>query len=310
MQKMELILDSGAFTSYKQGVIIDIDTYIEFVKKYEKYLYAYINLDVMDDKDGSESYANWLYIKSKGLNPLPVYHPHADIKYLELYMEKEKYICIGGIASLNTEVQIKFFDRLWPDYLVDKEGYPKLKVHGLGLTALSVLLRYPWWSVDSTTWLVAGRFGSIYVPKKINGRYDYSVLPWLISVSTRSPSQQEETFHINTLAPIEQKLIMQYISEQGYVLGKSEFKEVDLNYSLVGDERWMNDFSVVEGISSKIHTLENVRIVEKIIERGLGNDHIVRDSFNFLYFQALEKSLPTWPWAYKPKKKIQTLGLI
>jgi hypothetical protein len=309
MKNFAVLLDSGAYTAWSQGITIDIDEYIEYIRKNDKYITNYINLDVIDDIDGRESYKNWQYMLSKGLKPLPVFHAHADPKYLELYVQQADYICIGAITNLEKSKQVAFLDRIWTNYMTDTNGYPKLKVHGLGITTPYLLLRYPWYSVDSTTWLTIGRYGGIYVPKQTNGKYDYIKEPLRISVSTRSPNQKEDDgMHINTLSEMERDYVLQYLDEIGYKIGKSEFAIVGTDYVLKDTERWVSDVDVVAGLIDLSAGHEG-RVLERVIEVGLCNDHILRDVVNFLYFKQLEKYFPPYPTPVS-FKKTRTLGVV
>ena len=45
--KVELFLDSGAFSAFTQKVTIDIQEYIAFIKEHEDIIDVYANLDVI-----------------------------------------------------------------------------------------------------------------------------------------------------------------------------------------------------------------------------------------------------------------------
>ena len=153
------------------------------------------------------------------------------------------------------------------------------------------MLRYPWYSVDSTSWVLTGRFGAVYVPRIRNGKYIYDENSWKVAVSNRSPSQKEEGKHISTFSNMEREIILSYFTDKGYSLGISEFREEDSGYKLKENERW---FEIERN---------GKREVEEIIEPGLSNDYRHRDELNIIYFLDLEKSMPEWPWAFKVKKK-------
>jgi len=154
-----------------------------------------------------------------------------------------------------------------------------------------LMLRYPWYSVDSTSWVVTGRMGSIYIPRYKGGKWIYDENSWKIAVSNRSPNTKEAGKHIETLPPLEKRILIRYIYEKGYRLGKSEFKEVAQNHTPAENERW----------AEKKEKGKSKRLLEIIKEPGISNKYQLRDEMNIIYFLDLEKSMPEWPWAFKKK---------
>jgi len=293
MNDQSFFLDSGAYTAMTKGIYIDIDQYIEFIKKYEKYLDIYANLDVIGDQDGEKSYENWKYMRSKGVNPLPVYHAHADPKYLLLYMKETDYIAIGAISEMNTTQRLLSLDKIWRKYLLDEKGFPKVKCHGFGLTAAEIMSRYPWYSVDSMSWSLMSAYGHVYIPAKKDGKYNYQITPTKICISNRSPSIGTENSHFSTISEMDRKPILEYFECKGFSLGKSEFKKVDTNYKLQEGEEWLD---------------ERTRQVEIIVEKGLTNHYRERSALNIVYFQDFEKNQPEYPWSVFTHKTVFRKG--
>jgi len=301
------MLDSGAYSAWKKGIKINIDEYIKFVEDNREYIDVYINLDVIDN--GQASFDNWKYMRSCGLNPVPVYHASTDVKYLIKYLKEVDYIGIGGIVTWTRKQRLQSFDRLWSTYLVDFFGIPTHKVHAMGMTSLQLMLRYPWYSVDSTSWVLTGRFGSIFVPRYRNGEYIYDENSWKVCVSNRAADDSfQEGKHITTFSPMERDQILQYIHGKGYVLGKSEFRKESTSYKLKDREKWHGKEESDGQRTSKPNRGGYVkrgyageRIVEIVIEEGISNDYKLRDEMNIIYFLDLEKFLPEWPWAFKRK---------
>lgn len=297
-KKIDLFLDSGAFSAWTQKTEIDIDEYIAFIKKHEKYINVYSNLDVIGiggkqpNKETAElTLKNQKYMESKGLKPLPCFHFGEPISYLEYYVENYEYITIG-MAGNSGKKLIPWLDHLWTNYLTNEEGMPKIKVHGFAVTSLPLMIRYPWYSVDSTSWVVTGRMGSIFIPRKKNGIYDYLSGAEKICISNKSPDLKEKGKHFWTISEDAQREIQSYLSEKGYVIGKSEYKQESQDYVLKENERW----------AEKKPKHKNVkRSVEIIIEPGVSNMYQLRDEMNIIYFQDLEKHLPEWPWSFKTK---------
>lgn len=294
--KVQLFLDSGAFSAKSQGVKINVKDYISFIKENEKHIDVYANLDVIGNPRAT--LRNQRIMEDAGLNPIPVFHFGEDEeKYLKLLIEKYNYIAIGGMVKSGN--LISFLDRVFSNYICNKKGIPKVKVHGFGLTSLKLMLRYPWYSVDSTSWVVTGRMGSIYIPRYKNGKWIYNENSWKISVSNKSPDMKDVGQHYTTMKPIEKVLILKYLNEKGYKLGKSEFKEENQNYKLQENEKWFE---------KKPEKKSDKRKVEIIIEKGISNTYQLRDELNIIYFLDLEKSLPKYPWKFE-LQTMEGLGL-
>jgi len=293
INKVELFLDSGAFSAKTQGVEINLQEYIAFIKEHEEVIEVYANLDVIGD--AKATYKNQKRMEKTGLIPMPVFHYGADVKWLEKYIaEGHKYIALGGMVK--TPNLIPWLDNIWHNYLTDEAGFPIIKVHGFGLTSLSLMLRFPWYSVDSTSWVVTGRLGSIYMPHFRNGKWTYDENSWKISVSNKSPDLKIKGAHYQTLSPLQKKQIDNYLALKGYVIGKSEFRMESQTYVLAEDEKWGEKKPIVKTAS---------RQVEKIIEPGISNKYQLRDEMNIIYFLDLEKSMPKYPWPLKKERKME-----
>lgn len=294
--KVELFLDSGAFSAWSQGKKIDIQDYISFIKEHEDVIDVYANLDVIEDPKAT--WDNQRIMEKAGLKPLPVYHtPFESPKWLQRYLNRGyNYIALGGMAG-GTVSKTRIIERLdfvFSNLLCDQKGMPKVKVHGFGLTALSIMFRYPWYSVDSTSWVITGRTGSIFTPCLTGGRRTYDKNSWKVTVSNRSPDKKDKGKHISTMNPTEKQIFLDYIHEKGYKLGSSMFKEMNQNHKPDKNERWFD---------KKPKDKSEKRLLEIIQEPGISNKYQLRDEMNIIYFLDLEKSMPEWPWTFK--KEVQ-----
>lgn len=287
--KVDLFLDSGAFSAFTQGVTIDIQEYIAFIKEHESLLTVYANLDVIGDP--AATWKNQQIMEAAGLHPIPCFHYGEDVKWLQRMLRRGyEYIALGGMVPISTADLIPWLDRVFAEHICGADNMPSVKVHGFGLTSLRLMMRYPWYSVDSTSWVVTGRMGGVYVPRYRAGEYIYDEDSWKIAVSSRSPTQKESGKHITTMRPMDRTAIEAYFDSKGFVLGKSSFRTEASTYELKPGEKW----------ASKVGQL--TREVEVIEEVGLCNTYQLRDQLNIMYFLDLEQHLPTWPWAFKMKR--------
>lgn len=213
-----LLLDSGAYSAKTQNKKLDIDEYIEYIQERSDVLppHTYFNLDVIGN--GPKSYENFLYMRMQGLKPIPVWHAETELEFLGHYLHLSKYIAIGAISTMSNERTIHSLDDIWRDYLTDKDGYPVCKVHGFGLTSILIMTRYPWYSVDSTSWVQFGRYGVILIPRTRGGVWVYNENPHIVTVSSKSPRIHEAGKHFNTYSPNIQNIFMRYLHARGFSL--------------------------------------------------------------------------------------------
>lgn len=217
MAGVKIFLDSGAFSANSKGVTIDVYEYIEFIKKWEKYIDVYVNLDVIGD--GQKSWDNLRIMEDAGLTPMPVFHGLDNIKWLKRMLdEKYAYIGVGGIAGSDSgkvvgSKKMSIISRLWNDYLTDSDGLPLVKVHGFGITDVMLLVKFPWWSVDSTSWMNASRHGTILVPQLKGGKQNYTVKPLGITISADSPRRNKFGEHFDTMSLREREYIIGYLKD-------------------------------------------------------------------------------------------------
>lgn len=298
--KVDLFLDSGAFSAWTQGKDINIHDYISFIKQYKHLIKVYANLDVIgiggkqpNALTAEKTLENQKIMEKAGLSPLPCFHFGEPLSYLDYYVKKYDYLALG-VAGNTGSTLIPWLNECFSKHICDSDGMPKLKVHGFAVTSLPIMIRYPWYSVDSTSWAITGGMGSIYVPRYKNGDWVYDENTWKIAVSDRSPSKKESGKHISTLVPAEQKIILNYIHSKGYKIGHSKYMKVKQSHELADNERWAEK-------QPKDKT--EMRLLEVIMESGVSNRYEHRDELNIIYFHDLEKALPKWPWPFKLEKE-------
>lgn len=207
----KVFLDSGAFSAKSLGVDIDIDEYCEYIIRNRDIIRVedgVLMASVLDGiGDAKLTGQNQEYMERHGAPPLPCFHFGEPEEYLDWYASRYPYITIGGMVRTKAEDVMKWLDRIWRKGgpLCDEEGRPKLKVHAFGVTTISLMERYPWHSVDSSSWIQAASFGSIY-----------TVEHGPISISSKSPSRQDWGRHLTTLSAIERQQIEYELSLEGF----------------------------------------------------------------------------------------------
>ena len=53
-RKRKIFIDSGGFSAFTQGAEINIDEYCDFIKKYNKHITAYAQLDAIGDEEATK----------------------------------------------------------------------------------------------------------------------------------------------------------------------------------------------------------------------------------------------------------------
>ena len=311
MKKIELFLDSGAHSLFMKmtergqktkqfkedknvWAYADTQEFWDYADSYGKYLQenqhlfeVAVNLDVIRNPELTWRMQQYLENKYK-VKILPVYHQGSDPKWLQLYMDNYEYIGIGGLGQFVSRTQwIQYGDRTFAK-LCDDKGKPLWKIHGFAMTSPDLMLRYPWHSVDSTSWLVGEKFGLVIMPRSKQGEYDYSQSPLMISMTTRPTSKKNSYLNISSL---ERDYILRYAKTKfNFDYGKSEFIEVPSNYKLQQGE-----FRVDRSSPKSRH------IIERVIEPGIGNDMQTRNTMNIDYFVKLGEFLKENPAVFKPE---------
>lgn len=194
---VDLFLDSGVFSAWNRKTSLDIKAYCKFIERNASYLQCYATMDVIpgafgekrtrkDVEDSAKgSYDNQQFMRGRGLKPIPIFHQGESFEWLERYVQDgEDYIGISTAKDLRNSEQREWLDHVFT-MITDKDGVPYVKTHGFGITNISFLLRYPFFTVDSTTWSLAAGFGLVYVPGMIAGVPDYSTIPVRVIMSGR-----------------------------------------------------------------------------------------------------------------------------
>lgn len=286
-KKLKLFLDSGAYSAFTKGITIDIHEYIAFIKENAQHIEVYSVLDSIGDPEAT--WKNQKIMERHGLKPIPCYHYGEPETYLKRYVDSYGLIAIGGMVPIEKRDLIPWLDRIFKDYVGDSKGLPKVKVHGFGLTIHELLWRYPWWSVDSASWVFTGRNGGVFIPRWMGGIYNYQERPWVVSISEQSGERKKlEGKHFNSFSNAEQQQIIKYIQSKGFELGEeSESRVEPSDYVLKKGERW-SDKSKTKVIS--------------VLSIGAKTAYQVRDSLNIQYYLDLMDAynrVKPWPWAFK-----------
>lgn len=164
------MLDSGIFTFINSKTKVDIDNYVheyaEYIKKHQ--IKSYVELD-MDQilgvketrrlRDRLENLVGW--------RSIPVWHSiRGKQSFIDDCREYDR-VCLGfylteGLSPALTEKYTPWF--------VDKAHELDCALHGLGFTKSTLLPKFHFDSVDSSTWSAGKRYGQVCTFDRAEGR--------------------------------------------------------------------------------------------------------------------------------------------
>lgn len=205
--KVRVFLDSGAFSAMTLGKVIDLDAYCRYCRDNSDIIEVASVLDGIGD--AQKTYENQMEMEKQGIKALPCFHYGEDERYLEWYVERYDYITLGGMVPISKPQLRLWLDRVWSEYLCDDTGRPKVKVHGFGMTTWDLMLRYPWFSVDSSSWIQVALMGNLFMPGI-----------GAVAVSDLSPTVKIKGRHITNLSPIHADVIKKKIASMGFDLAR------------------------------------------------------------------------------------------
>lgn len=162
----DIFLDSGAWSAFTQGVHVDIQEYITYVKRNAHWFTVYSNLDDMTNWKATAR--NQQIMEDAGLRPLPVFHTGEPFEALERYLDLGyPYIALGKIIPYTNTPKA-----IMPWVLkCFKAARGKAVYHGFGVTNWTLLSSFPWYSADSSSWGAGFRFGRVPVFDERYGRF-------------------------------------------------------------------------------------------------------------------------------------------
>lgn len=180
--KVDLFLDSGAYSAMTRGVEINLDEYICFIKKHQDALKIYAVLDVIGDAE--KTLVNQEKMEAAGLTPLWCFHTGEDFRALRRAVGKYSYIACGGMQDAGWgRVKVQH----WLGKVRNITEPARVKVHGFAMSGYQFMQDVPFlYSVDSLGWKFKAAMGVVLIPPAItegdgtiwsNIHYELAVTP-------------------------------------------------------------------------------------------------------------------------------------
>lgn len=221
----KVFIDSGAFTFWKikrgltkaSNKIKDmtdeeyLNEYIDYINLNEDNIILAAQLDcIPNSKDEEEiqraadvTWENYLYMRTKVNNPdilLPVYHIGEDISNLQRMIDFGcEYVALGGLVGKSKRQKEEFLDFVF-EYIKNSNN-PNLMTHAFGMTSKELLVKYPFTSCDSTSWMIPGNNGQIATD---------------LGTFCMIDSQKNDKKHVDNIPTELRTELEKYVADRGY----------------------------------------------------------------------------------------------
>lgn len=253
------------------------DSYANFIKAMmnkpggREILFA--NIDAISNPDLTWQIQRF-FEEEHGVKPVPIVHYGTPMSYVDRYLhaaEQEnefgdmgpKYdlLGVGGLGQgVSRHEYFSWADEFFTHICPESNGrLPLIKTHGFAMTSWELMCRYPWWSVDSATWVKLSAYGWLYVPRwseRHGFRFDRP--PLMVNFSFRSPRKSERQKHYDNVIEEVRKT----------------------------SDRWLDHIGL---------TIGSVDGEGEVDEFGVSSHHRARSIANLRYLIALQDSRPEWP---------------
>lgn len=157
-----MFLDSGAFSARKAHFDIPVEDLAAYIKDRPAWFGPLANLDVGTYENQRRNLA---YLDKHFDGVLPVFHPEGftsayDRDWFDDEMRTREMVAIGGtVGGSRTRKDI---DRMgFFEWIMHRSVKYGCRVHGFGVTDYELLVKYPFFSVDSTSWQTGMRYGQM-----------------------------------------------------------------------------------------------------------------------------------------------------
>lgn len=256
-----IIIDSGAFSAWNNGKVIDLQAYIDYAQKaleqlskFKKVNVHIVNLDVipgvvgqtttlnkirkkenqdLKELSAKQGFRNMRRMIKAGLKPIHVFHQGEDFSWIDKMVEYVSYIGISPANDLPWRTRTEWISTVF-EYLY-KRGIT-VDTHGFAVTTFATLRDFPWTSCDAATWKIGAGMGLIKYPKGGFRNPDYSCPPFTLAVSNRKIGKG--TKHM-------QPLFLKQLKVDGYSYADLQTRACRTLINArcqLGLEKWLNKY--------------------------------------------------------------------
>lgn len=168
---MKFLIDSGAHTFFNDPKYADktvewwedyLKKYIGFIEKHRDLIFACVELDIgaIVGKEVLEDWRERYFhpLEESGIPVIYVYHLEDSLEDFTKLCAKHPYVGFSALEISKTETVNA--DELIKNLFNIAVKY-KSKVHGFGVGSNKLLLNYPFYTADMTSWLTGSQFGEV-----------------------------------------------------------------------------------------------------------------------------------------------------
>ena len=167
----KLFIDSGAYTYTNDPKFSDytikqweshIEKYLSWAEKNKEYIFGMASLDI-EFLVGAEQVKAWNrkyfepFMLRTGIPVCFVWHDEEAYDTWEQHCQRYPYV---GLTAVNNQNAESMGTAYYVNMLKVAEKYNTV-VHGMGMTRTGMLTQLPFYTVDSTTWLVGLQYGEV-----------------------------------------------------------------------------------------------------------------------------------------------------
>lgn len=167
---IDVFADSGAYSAFTVGKPINEAEYIAWVNRWKHRFTAVSAPDVIGDPSATTAATQRMLAQVTGVPVLPVFHVGEPWSVLENWLQDPRidYMAFGGMVPFTR--RLKLLDA-WVTKAFKIIGDRPMKVHGFGLTTWPLLLKHPFYSVDSSSWTAGFRYASLQLFDPARGKF-------------------------------------------------------------------------------------------------------------------------------------------
>lgn len=167
---LRCIADSGAYSADSQGSVIHPDEFAAWAVRWKTKLAWVASLDVIGNPDGT--YRNWQYLRGAyDIDFVPTVHYGDDGSSLRRYVDEGvDYIGLGGMVPFKSEPK-RLLRWSLAMFRYARKNFPQVRFHGWGVTHPDLIMNLPWYSVDSSGWGAAYRYGRLSLFDRRTGKF-------------------------------------------------------------------------------------------------------------------------------------------
>ncbi len=170
---MKILIDSGAFTFFNDPKYSTksvewwekyVENYVDFIRTHREHIFACVELDI-DSLVGKEKVDEWREkyfhaLEKEGINVIYLYHLDKSLEDFDQLCKKHPYVGFSYI-----ELKSTLTDQAEVDFVINNlfniAKKNKSAIHGFAVTGNKMLLNYPFFSADSTSYLSGAQFGTV-----------------------------------------------------------------------------------------------------------------------------------------------------